>query len=182
MKTFIFDGEFEKDIVDELINKIDNCKDKNIEIFFSSTGGETAHSEVLINYINKISKKKKLKFIAFNFIESCAFDFFVNIKNCKKEIFDNCVILAHLSKPYVDGKVVTKVNRVKHKDRSIQELFLKIDRENEKYCKLYRDVGIEEDLVKNIEKGKDVIIPVEMMRKIVNPQKRNKRIEGRYSI
>ena len=160
--TFTFDAEFERDSVIQLIDDIEKCKSNNITIYFSSTGGIVSYAELLIDYINR--QKKNILLIAYYFIESCAFDFFIKAK-CKKEIKDTCITMVHLSKPIIDGKMITKIGRKKHPQHI--EFFNQIDSTNKGYCEFYRKIGLPEDYMKKIEKGEDVKIPVDLMRKII---------------
>lgn len=162
--TFTFDSDFEKDSVLELMDKIEGCKDKNITIYFNSTGGIVSYAELLIEYIN--TSKKKIKVVAYYYIESCAFDFITKIR-CKVEIKDTCLIMVHMSKPIIGDKLVEKKDRYRYKKKETQDHFREIDKVNEKYCEYYRKLGIPENLMEEIEAGENVVIPLDLMREII---------------
>lgn len=167
MRTFVFDNDFERDYVLQFISELEDCKEKEITIYFNSTGGTVSYAELLTDYINKTSKKRKYTLIAYYFIESCAFDFFVKTKCYKKIVLDACHIVVHLSKPTIEGKLVSKKQRASYKDKSTQEFFSFIDKSNREYLIFYKNLEIPEDLMKIIEKGGDAVIPVELMREII---------------
>ena len=147
--TIIFNDKIEQEPVAELIQKLDvaNKEDGPHVLYLSSTGGSCSTASLLISYLN--TKCSEWKLIGYEHLYSSAFDVFLDFKGVKEILLETSLVL-HLASSPIETRETTKMSK------NIQRTLKDIDYSNERLLKKLKRIGISNDMINSIKKGKDV--------------------------
>ncbi|MBN2837877.1 MAG: ATP-dependent Clp protease proteolytic subunit [Fusobacteriaceae bacterium] len=165
-KIIVFNSELSAETVGQLINSLQNTKEKNIDLYFCTSGGDTGCKDVLVHYINNtlVKNKKNLTLYANGFIQSSGVLFLLEV-NCKKIILPSTSIMIHKIKAYLNEKELKLTSKSTYSHKT---LFTCTESENETMYELYRKNGFSEEIIDHVKSGIDVYINNEDLMKILN--------------
>ena len=154
MYTHFFDNKINKDNVNELIDRLYD-KDE-IELFFSTQGGQTPSMKVLLHFLN--SRHEKIKVIITDSLASAGTLLLTDFKG-KIEFRDLDFILFHVfdRERYPIRKTWGDFN----------DIIQKQDYEgNLKLAKKFRKLGLTKKEIKQFLRGQDVILYKDRFKKL----------------
>lgn len=144
--VYYFDDEINKDTVNSLISVLHGHEE--IDLYFTTTGGEVDPMIALISYLN--SRKDDIRLLLTDRIVSAGTEL---ITACECE-----VILTD----YLDMIIFHNTGRMIHSHRKMEwnsEIIKQQDSSlNEVECKKYLKLGLTKKEISRIKKGKDVIL------------------------
>ena len=163
-KVIVFQAPLEADTVGELITSLNNTKEKNIDLYFCTSGGDTGGKDALLHFINNnLIKRKNLTLYANGFIQSSGVLFLLEV-NCKKVILPSTSIMIHKIKAFLRGKELKLNSKSTYSHKT---LFSCTESENEMMYDLYRRKGFSEEIIDHVKEGVDVYINNEDLMKIL---------------
>jgi len=155
--THFFNGQIIQDNIVNLIIALDADEAQDVDLYFSSTGGELDVAEVLIDYLS--NTVKDITLIGHWGIESAALDIYLR-SVCKKRLLPDAYGLVHLADQDVSLMSVSR--------KDPKEMFLKrdVNSYNTKWLQDRRGFFTKKELY-NIKHGKDVYLEHERLEEYV---------------
>lgn len=193
-QTVIFEGLIDANNVTKLIDGIDtilNTSDDDIDVYFSSTGGEIRYMRVLVDYFksldlsagsrsveaaayNNSSTKKSVTLKAFDSISSAGFEFFVTAENCHKQVLQDAYCVLHAYTTHYDYREdVMKRDSVRNMKVS--------EKANATLKDFLYTCGVPEDKILEVSEGKEIVLEADGLRKCIDEWSRKNREEGQVS-
>jgi len=146
--THFFHGEITQDSVINLVIAIDSDEAQDVDLYFSSSGGDLNMAEVLIDYFS--NSIKNITLIGHWSIESAALEVFIR-SICKKRLLPDAFGMVHLADRSLSLKSLTK--------KDPDEMFLVKDVEiyNRRWLQDRKGFFTRQEM-SNIKKGIDVYL------------------------
>tara|TARA_R100000951_G_scaffold95918_1_gene85079 strand:- start:1719 stop:2201 length:483 start_codon:yes stop_codon:yes gene_type:complete len=153
-----FKNELNNKSVGELIKKLDevNKEDGPHTLYFSSVGGFSSSTELLLHYLNNNCLEWNL--VANHELMSNGFVLFAKFKG-PKLILKETEVMLHLF-----GFSINTRDDVKNED-NLKRAKLDLKESNKELLKLYKSIKVPNKYIKRIKKGEDVMLYYEDFKK-----------------
>ena len=137
--------------VSELIMELDkiNKEDGQHTLYFTSCGGDSCSTELLLYYLNTQCLDWKL--IGHSELYSNGFDIVVRFKGTKK-ILSDTIIMLHIK------SFTVHMRELKNSNSTLQRAQDDLDYSNKKYIKLLKKIGVPKKYIKSVVSGKDIYL------------------------
>jgi hypothetical protein len=186
MRTIIFNTHIDEETIDALIRDIETIdpnegiseivfegedgQETKVQmykrkIYFSTEGGSLSAARILIDFINN-HDYFFFEVIANEQLSSAGFETFIRL-NCSKSIMDTTFSFIHRATTDLDL-------RESLKKKSVQKDMLKrINMLVEDQLKYYKEIGIDDKIIRKIKAGEDVLLLYPDLKKLFNLNEMN---------
>ncbi len=164
-KTIIFESEINKDSVQELIDNIEDNIEKEITIYFTTSGGNNSDTLSLISFLENTDADITL--VGTWGINSNGFILFYRLIKLKRKLAEDVYASVHLS-----YREISTNNILKDKDDADGEKFYLeiLKKRNEINLKFYEQLGLTPAELKKIKKGYSVLLGRDRLLEILEKQ------------
>jgi hypothetical protein len=167
-EVVVFDSEINSSVIGGYLTGIqriiNQSPDAKIVIYFSSSGGSLTHADLLLSYLNSLHNNIIL--LAFHQISSAAFKVFFEFKGLK-DIMDNTFSVIHKGSKNLIARDLDNTDSF---DFFMTNKMMPVM--NTQVTKLYKRIGLSKTELQKVNKGKDLMLHTERLRKILRNQKR----------
>lgn len=169
--TFIFRDDISTDSITKLILDIEDIRQNNysnLNLFFSSVGGEVSEMKNLATYLNSI-EDMHIRIVANDELSSAGFMvmFEIDNDNIEIQIDDQCICMVHLPSFRIETRDLLKNTSGCYKEQGT--FMLHKNNYIEKFTELLTIAGMEEDKIESVLCGEEVFLyGAEMKRYLIN--------------
>lgn len=169
--TFVFRDDISTDSITKLILDIEDIRQNNysnLNLFFSSIGGEVSEMKNLATYLNSI-EDMNIRIIANDELSSAGFMimFEVDNDNIEIQIDDQCICMVHLPSFRIETRDLLKKTNGCYKEQGT--FMLHKNNYIEDFKELLTIAGMEEDKIESVLCGEEVFLyGVDMKKYLIN--------------